>query len=151
MGSTVDKTLSITRLIHAPRELVFEVWTNPEHMRQWWGPNGFTTTIHKMETKPGGTWEFIMHGPDGTDYDNLHVINEVVPGEKLRYTHKSYPEFEVIVTFVSQGENTVLTMTSIFQSAEQLKQVIEEFGAAEGMVQHIGRLEAYLLHVTLAK
>src|SRR6476659_2119193 len=56
-----DKELTITRVLNAPIELVWEVWTNPDHIKNWWGPNGFTNTIFEMDVKPGGNWEFIMH------------------------------------------------------------------------------------------
>ena len=64
---TSDREIAITRLFNAPRELLWKVWTEPKHIAQWWGPKGFTNTIHKMEVKPGGRWDFIMHGPDGVD------------------------------------------------------------------------------------
>ena len=67
-----------TRLLNAPRALVFEAWTDPHHVAQWWGPNGFTNTIHEMDVTPGGVWRFVMHGPDGVDYPNRIVYIEVV-------------------------------------------------------------------------
>lgn len=77
-GDTADREIVISRLIHAPRELVFKVWTDPKHVAHWWGPNGFTNTIHEMDVRPGGVWRFIMHGPDGVDYPNKIVYKEVV-------------------------------------------------------------------------
>ncbi len=142
--SLKNRRMSISRLIKAPRHLVWEVWTNPEHIKHWWGPNGFTNTIHKMEVKQGGVWEFIMHGPDGTDYKNKNVFSEVVEGEKLVYNHVTGPLFEATITLVSQGDDTQVTMTSVFESEEQLKKVIEVFKADEGMKQNIDRLERYL-------
>lgn len=138
------RRLSITRLLRAPRELVWEVWTNPDHIKHWWGPDGFTNTIHKMEVKEGGTWEFIMHGPDGTDYRNKNLFVKVVPGKKLVYNHVTAPHFTATITMESQGEDTLLTMTSLFESEDQLKKVIEVFKADEGMKQNVGRLETYL-------
>ncbi len=72
---TAGREIVVTRLINAPRELVFDAWTTPEHVAQWWGPDGFTTTTHEMEVRPGGHWRLIMHGPDGTDYNN-HIVFE---------------------------------------------------------------------------
>jgi uncharacterized protein YndB with AHSA1/START domain len=63
-NSTADRELVITRELNAPIELVWEVWTNPEHLAQWWGPDGFTNTISKMDMNPGGEWDLVMHGPD---------------------------------------------------------------------------------------
>jgi uncharacterized protein YndB with AHSA1/START domain len=66
-----------TRVFDAPRDLVFEVWTDPKHLSQWWGPNGFTTTTGHFDMRPGGVWRFVMHGPDGRDYQNLITFEEV--------------------------------------------------------------------------
>jgi uncharacterized protein YndB with AHSA1/START domain len=63
--SSVDREIITSRVYDAPRELVFKAWTDPKHIARWWGPNGFTTTIHEMDVRPGGAWRFIMHGPDG--------------------------------------------------------------------------------------
>jgi uncharacterized protein YndB with AHSA1/START domain len=67
------RTIVTTRVFDAPRELVFEAWTNPKHLVQWWGPHGFTTTIRAIDARPGGVWRFVMHGPDGVDYENRIV------------------------------------------------------------------------------
>ena len=80
-ASTADREIAATRIFDAPRELVWKAWTDPKHVAQWWGPNGFTNTIHEMNVSPGGVWRFMMHGPDGTDYPNRIVFIEVVePG-----------------------------------------------------------------------
>ena len=73
-NSTKDRELLLTRVLNAPIELVWEVWTNPKHIAQWWGPNGFTNTITTMDMHPGGEWDLVMHGPDGTDYKNKSVF-----------------------------------------------------------------------------
>jgi uncharacterized protein YndB with AHSA1/START domain len=146
-SSTADRELSITRILNAPRELVWEVWTNPEHIKHWWGPNGFTNTIHEMEVKPGGVWDFIMHGPDGVNYKNKIIYKEVVKPERLVYDHVSGPKFEATITFVARGNKTVVTMHSVFESAEQLAIVVKQFKADVGMVQNMDRMENYLLNL----
>ncbi|TMG73164.1 MAG: ATPase, partial [Betaproteobacteria bacterium] len=65
-----DREIAAVRIFDAPRDLVWKVWTRPEHVAKWWGPNGFTTTTYSMEVKPGGVWRYVMHGPDGRDYRN---------------------------------------------------------------------------------
>lgn len=142
-GNQKERLLTLTRVIHAPRELVFEVFNNPDHVKNWWGPDGFTNTIQHMDPRPGGKWEFIMHGPDGMDYENKYTYHEMEPG-RIRYTHTTNPIFEATITMTSQGNDTLLTMTSEFESAEQLKQVIETFKADVGMHQHAQRLENYV-------
>ena len=149
LNETANRELSITRLLNAPPELVWEVWTKPEHITHWWGPVGFTTTTHEMNIKPGGVWRFMMHGPDGRDYPNKIVFIEVVKPELLVYKHSGEEDtedirFHVTVNFEKQGDKTKLTMRSLFESAEELERVVREFGAKEGMNQTVNRLEEYL-------
>ena len=80
-----------TRLLDAPRELVWEVWTNPEHLKNWWGPNGFTLTNKSMEVQPGKYWNFIMHGM-GQDFDNSIQYTEVIKPSLLAYKHFGFSE-----------------------------------------------------------
>ena len=91
-----DREIVLSRLIDAPQELVFDAWTDPEQVGQWWGPSGFTTTTHKMEVKPGGVWRFVMHGPDGRDYQNKITYLEVVPPERLVYRHGGDEDLEPV-------------------------------------------------------
>ena len=148
-STTADRELVITRVIDAPRELVFRAWTDPQHVVHWWGPNGFTNTIHEMDVRPGGVWRFIMHGPDGVDYANKIVYIEVVRPERLVYAHGSDVEddpgkFNVTVTFADLGDKTRVTMQMVFASAAVRDQMVKEVGAVEGGNQTLDRLEAYL-------
>jgi len=148
-NDTSDREILMSRLLNAPRELVFKAWTEPEHVAQWWGPTGFTNTIHEMEVKPGGVWRFIMHAPDGRDYPNKIVFIEVVKPERLVYRHAGDADtepvnFHVTVTFEKQGDKTLLTMRMVFESAAELDRVDREYGAIEGAKQHVDRLEEYL-------
>ena len=142
-----NRELSIERLVKAPRELVWKVWTDPEHIKHWWGPAGFTNTISKMEVKPGGEWEFIMHGPDGVDYKNKHIYKEIVKPEKLVLEHVTGPKFLMTVTFKDQGDKTLVSIHSIFESAEQLQEVIKVFKADVGMRQNVDRMESYVVNL----
>lgn len=145
--SVQGRELRVTRMFQAPRELVFQAWTQPEHLPQWWGPNGFTVTVQEINVAPGGVWRYVMHGPDGTDYDNLITYREVAAPERLAYSHGdgSDPElFQVTVTFAERGEATELTMVSIFKSAEELEKAVQLYGAVEGAKQTLARLEAQL-------
>ena len=72
--SSARREIITTRVLDAPRELVWKAWTDPKHVAEWWGPNGFTNTIHEMDVRPDGVWRFIMHGPDGVDYKNEIVF-----------------------------------------------------------------------------
>lgn len=134
------RSIFTTRVFDAPRELVFDTWTEPKHISNWWGPRGFTTTTYEMDVRPGGKWVFDMHGPDGTDYPNEVVYLEVVRPERIVYTHGPVPIFDVTVIFEEENGKTRMTMRSVFATAEVRDQVAEEFGAVEGMHQTLDRL-----------
>lgn len=141
--------LTITRLLNAPQELVFEAWTKAEHLEKWWGPDGFSTTTHEIDVRPGGIWRFIMHGPDGTDFPNKIQFTEVVKPSRLSYKHDDDGaptdiRFRVTVTFEQVGDQTLVTQCSVFETAEALQRVEREFKAIEGGVQHLGRLAAFV-------
>lgn len=143
-----NRELINTRFFKAPRELVFEAWSKPEHVAKWYGPNGFTLTTHKMDFRPGGMWQYIMHGPDGTDYDNRVVYEEISRPERLVYLHghdkDNDPEaFHVTVTFSEEDGGTRLTMRLVMATAEQ-REASVKFGAVEGGNQTLSRLDAYL-------
>jgi uncharacterized protein YndB with AHSA1/START domain len=148
-SGTSDREIVITRVLDAPRELVFKAWTDPDHVAQWWGPNGFTNTIHEMDVRPGGVWRFIMHGPNGVDYPNKIVFIEIVSPERLVYNHGGDDggeagHFQVTVTFAEQGPRTELTMRALFKSAEERDKVVKEHGAIEGGNQTLVRLAEHL-------
>lgn len=139
-----ERELIISRTLNAPRELVFEVFTDPDHIKNWWGPNGFTNTIFKMDARPGGKWEFVMHGPDGTEYKNESVFKEVVRPEKIVFDHVSGPKFTATITFAEQDGKTLLTWSMLFNSADEFKQAVKTFKADEGLKQNIDKLSVYL-------
>ena len=80
---TGDREIIITRIIDAPRELVFEAFTEVRHLSQWWGPEGFGTTTRSFDFRVGGAWDFVMHGPDGTDYQEFITWTEIAPPERI--------------------------------------------------------------------
>jgi len=145
-NESTDREIVITRVFDAPRELVFEVWTDPKHVAQWWGPNGFTTTIHEMDVRPGGVWRHTMHGPDGKDYPNKSTFIEVVKPERIVYSHsggrKGDPgaQFEATWTFEAQGNKTKLTLRMVFPSAAARDGVVKTYNAIEGGNQTLDRL-----------
>jgi uncharacterized protein YndB with AHSA1/START domain len=139
-ATDVEREIRGTRVFDAPRELVWKVWTDPQHIAQWWGPRGYTNTIHEMDVRPGGHWRFIMHGPDGQDYQNHSVFVEVVEPERIVYDHVSGPLFRATVTFEDLGGKTKVTMWSVFETAELRNLVVEKYGAAEGLQQNLDRL-----------
>lgn len=143
-SSTADREIRMSRLLNAPVELVWEVWTDPEHIKNWWGPNGFTNTISKMDIQPGGEWNLVMHGPDGTDYKNKSLFTEVTPLQKLVYEHVSAPKFTATIDFKSIGGQTQLDWHMLFETKEEFIQVVKTFKADEGLRQNVDKLTSYL-------
>ena len=144
-----DREIVLSRTYDAPRDLVFEAWIDPVHVAEWWGPAGFTTTILEMEPRPGGTWRFIMHGPDGVDYPNRIDYLEITKPERLVYTHRSDEEppqvqFEATLDFAERGGQTELSLRMLFRTAAERELVVEQYGAIEGGIQHLQRLADYL-------
>lgn len=148
-GSTADREIVQERMLDAPRELVFKAWTDPRQIGRWWGPNGFTTTISQMDVRPGGVWRFVMHGPDGTDYQNRVVYQEIAPPERLVYLHGGgedegdEEQFHVTVTFADRGGRTHLTQRTVFATTAARDAKVA-FGAVELGQQTLGRLAEYL-------
>lgn len=141
-----DNEIVITRLFDAPRELVWEAWSNPEHVAKWWGPNGFTTTTKTMDLRPGGVWIYTMHGPDGTDYPNECKFIEVVKPERIVHLHGDGQRewFESTSTFAIEGKKTRVTIKQVYPSAEARNEVALKYGAIEGGKQHLARLAEFL-------
>jgi uncharacterized protein YndB with AHSA1/START domain len=138
-----------TRVFDAPRELVWTAWTDPKHLAQWWGPNGFSTTTSAFDMRPGGVWRFVMHGPDGRDYQNRITFDEIVRPERIVYRHGGGEDVEPVqftqtVTFEDVGGKTRLTWRGVFPSAAERERVIKEYGADKGLVQTLSRLGEYL-------
>jgi uncharacterized protein YndB with AHSA1/START domain len=146
-AATADREIVTSRVLDAPRDLVFKAFTDPKHIVHWWGPNGFTNTIQKMDVRPGGVWEFVMHGPDGVDYPNRIVYVEVKKPERLVYDHGPAPRFHVTVTFEEHRRKTKVTMRALFETAAERDRVVEEFGAIEGAKQTLARLSEYLVNM----
>ncbi len=140
-----EREISETRTINASRELLWQVWTEPAHITQWWGPDGFTNTTQKMDVRPGGEWNHVMHGPDGRNYTNRIVYIELIKPEKIVYEHISTPWHHTTVTFEDVGGGkTRMTFTMLFETEEDKQRTITVFKATEGLTQTLGRLEEYV-------
>jgi len=145
--STAKREITATRVINAPREFVFGMWTDAEQVALWWGPNGFTNTIYEMNVRAGGVWRFVMHGPDGVDYQNTIVYIEIVEPERIVYSHVSDPRFDMTVTFAAQGDKTTVSVRMLFESAALRDKVAKDYGAVEGLGQALDRLEAHVVKI----
>lgn len=142
-NNTADRELLLIRTLDFPIDLVWEVWTKPEHLANWWGPNGFTNTVYTMDMVPGGQFHLIMHGPDGTDYVNKSTYREVVKHKRISYEHFN-PNFTATIDFEAQGDKTQIRWHMLFDSAEILKAIIKAHNAAEGLKQNVEKLSVYL-------
>ena len=147
MANTADREIVTTRVVDAPRERVWTAWTDREQVAQWWGPNGFTNTIHEMDLRPGGVWRFVMHGPDSTDYKNKIIYEEIVKPERLSYLHESAPKFHATATFDEDGGKTTVTLRSLFDTAKERDRTVKVFGAVEGAKQMLGRLAEHVARI----
>jgi Activator of Hsp90 ATPase homolog 1-like protein len=118
-SATADREIVISRVISAPRELVFEAFTEVRHLSRWWGPEGFTTTTRAFEFRVGGEWDFVMHGPDGTDYQEWISWTEIAPPERIE-------------------------MRTVFPTKELRDEAVEKYHAIEGGQQTLSNLAAYV-------
>jgi len=139
-----------TRVFDAPRDLVFAAFTDPKHLAQWWGPDGFTTTTQSFEFRKGGVWRFVMHGPDGRDYQNRITFDEIVAPARIVYRHGGGGDVEPVqftqtLTFEDLGNGrTRLVWHGTFPSAAERARVIKEYGADKGLAQTMARLAAFV-------
>jgi uncharacterized protein YndB with AHSA1/START domain len=138
-----DREITVTRVFDAPVDLVFDSWTKEEHLSKWWGPQGFTLTSQTFDMKPGGTWQFIMHGPDGVDFPNTNVFVEVVKPERIVFKHDGFPHFLATAAFEDLDGKTKLTYTTIFEETAAVFEKVKTY-AAPGAEQTMERLEEHL-------
>lgn len=143
MKSTIGENEIISsREFDFPRVRVFEAWTNPDQLACWWGPNGFTNTFHEFDLRPGGTWRFVMHGPDGVDYPNHNVFEEILPLERIILRHLSGHEFQLTATFEELGDRTRVIFRQLFMKAAEFEEAKQY--CVEANEQNLDRLNALL-------
>ena len=153
-AATAGREIVITRVFDARREMIWDAWTDPKQIVKWWGPPGFTLTIHHMDVRPGGLWRSTMHAPDGAEYRNDCVFTEVVKPERIAYltglwTAEGDANAEVSWTFEAQGENTKLTLHILFPTAEACDRAARTHKIMEGGNGTLDRLGELLGKRTL--
>jgi uncharacterized protein YndB with AHSA1/START domain len=128
--------IRITRVYDAPVRAVWDAWTDLEQVSKWWGPRGFTLTTHSKDLRPGGTWRYTMHGPDGVDYPNIATYYLVEPCAKLVYDHGATettpPLFRVTVTFKETNGKTTMDMVSTLPTPEAAREIMKFIKQAGG-------------------
>lgn len=142
-----DRGIEITRLVKAPRVLVWKACTEPAHIDQWWGPNGFANKTIAHDLRVGGQWKYTMTGPDGKVWPNLITYTEVTPMDRLAYDHGDWENpkmFTGSLSFTDVEGGTLVTLHTVFPSKDVRDQAIENYGAAEGGKQTLTRLAEYV-------
>ncbi|MEO3828996.1 SRPBCC family protein [Actinomadura sp. B10D3] len=152
--ATADREVVVSRVIDAPRELVFEAFTEVRHLSQWWGPEGFTTTTRAFEFRVGGVWDFVMHGPDGTDYQEWISWTEITAPERIAMLHGESSDdpnaFGSVLTFTPDGAATRIQMRTVFPTKELRDEAVEKYHAIEGGRQTLNNLAAYITEILQA-
>ncbi|MFE2231945.1 SRPBCC domain-containing protein [Streptomyces sp. NPDC059442] len=150
-SATTDREIVIFRAISAPRELVFKAFTEVRHLSRWWGPEGFTTTTRSFTFRVGGEWNFVMHGPDGTDYQEWISWTEITPPDRIALLHGESRDdpnaFESVITFAPDGAATRIEMRTLFPTKELRDEAVEKYHAIEGGRQTLGNLAAYVTEI----
>jgi len=143
MENPEKKDMRATGVFKASIELMWKVWTDPEHIIHWWGPNGFTTTVHTMDVKEEGEWNLTLHGPDGTNFPNRSIYKEIIPLKKIVFEHFN-PHFMTTVLFEARDSETIIDWTMVFDTPEMREIIVNVHKADEGQKQNMQRLEDYL-------
>ena len=148
-----SRELMFTRIFNAPRRLVWEVWTDPKHIGQWWGPHGFKTTVEKQELKTGGTILLHLQGPDGRTWPCRGIYREITEPEKIVYSgiaDESHPcgaglprRSIVTVTFTEQGGRTTVTLHTLLENSADRDACIAG-GYREGWEASLDHLAAHI-------
>jgi uncharacterized protein YndB with AHSA1/START domain len=146
-NNTAERELSFSRLLDAPIELVWDVWTNPEHIEHWWGPDGYYSMVTKMEARAGGEWDLIMIGSDGISHHHQCVYMEVVKHKKIVYVQHTHFKYIATIEFEKRDDKTLLTWTMLFESKKYLEQVAKTIGVVNGFKQHNKRMVNYLSQI----
>jgi uncharacterized protein YndB with AHSA1/START domain len=118
--TTPDCEIMTTRTINFPINLAFKAWTDPNHLKNWWGPKGFTNTFNEFDLRPGGKWSFIMHGPDKGNYPNEVEFVKIDEPNLIAWKRHSKPLFNILTTFEEvSNDSTKIVFKMIFDTAEE--------------------------------
>lgn len=146
--ATADRAIVVSRVIDAPRELVFKAYTEVRHLSRWWGPEGFTTTTRSFDFREGGVWDFVMHGPDGTDYQEWITWTEIVPPERIVMLHGESQDdpnaFESTLVLAQHEAATHVVMRTVFPTKKMRDKAVGTYHVIEGAEQTLSKLSMYL-------
>jgi uncharacterized protein YndB with AHSA1/START domain len=145
-----DREIAITRAFDAPRDLVFEAWTKPEHVRHWWGWRSSTMIVCEADVRPGGSWRYVTREENGVEVPFTGVYQEVTPPERVVHTEiydvEPFNTGEPAVTTVTFSEaagRTTVTVTTLYPTRE-IRDVVIESGMEGGAAESYDRLAEHL-------
>jgi uncharacterized protein YndB with AHSA1/START domain len=142
-----DREVVITRVVDAPRDLVWKAWTSPEHIRQWMlGRPGWTMPVCEMDLRPGGKWRYVWRQPNGADMTLSGAVREVAPPARLVTTERWGPEWPETLNTMALTESrglTTITLTVLYPS-KAARDAALQTGMKEGMELTFGNLDALL-------
>ncbi|HQQ98101.1 MAG TPA: SRPBCC domain-containing protein [Cyclobacteriaceae bacterium] len=142
--TSANRTLHQTRTFPVSLDALWKASTESTQIVNWWGPDGFTCTIHTMDFRKGGEWKLTLHGPNGTKYPNRSVYLEIIPHEKIVFEHFN-PHFLTTVLFQSMDQGTVVDWSMEFDTPEMFDVVVKAHKADEGLVQNLDKLGKFLM------
>lgn len=132
-----------SRIFNFSKDLVFKAWTDPDHLKMWWGPKGFTNTFHEFDLRVGGRWKFTMHGPEKGNYENDVEFTHIEPPSLIAWKRYSKPLFQIHTTFEEiSPHKTKMIFRMIFENSKEFE-VIKKF-APEKNEENFDRLEVEL-------
>lgn len=150
ISTTADCEIRSTRIVNFSRELVYTAWTDPKHLKNWWGPAGFTNTFNEFDLRIGGKWSFIMHGPDKGNYHNEVEFIEIDKPALIAWKRHSKPIFQVVAAFEeAAGDKTKIIFRMLFTSADECNKV-KKF-AVDKNEENFDRLEVELVKMSSMK
>jgi uncharacterized protein YndB with AHSA1/START domain len=123
-GDLSDREIVSTRTFDAPRERIFAAFSDPSRLARWWGPNGFTNTVHEFDMQPGGAWRFTMRGPDGAEYPSESVFVEIAKPARIVFRHVSagHP-YQMTISLEERGDATTVTWRMLHATASECARV----------------------------
>jgi uncharacterized protein YndB with AHSA1/START domain len=138
-----ERAIVTTRSVHATREAVWNAWTNPILLAQWWGPKGFRNTFYAFDLRPGGEWRFIMHAPNGTEFPNESVFVDIAEPERIVFRHLApVHAFLATAEFADDRDGTAIRLTMLFPTAAECER--SRRYVVQGNEENLDRLEALL-------
>ncbi len=146
MPTNPDNEIYSSRELNAPLEILYQAFADPEHLKNWWGPKGFTNTFHEFDLRPGGKWILTMHGPEKGNYENSSVFKTVVPNKLIAWTRVSKPLFEMELEFEQLTHSkSKISFRMIFASVEECNNM-KKF-VVPNNEENFDRLESELLNM----